>query len=53
MTIVSTQLVDDGFKVINKVTGARNENEKLVELDIVFFCCPLTNAFLNKLFYCC
>ena len=33
MTIVSTQLVDDGFKVINKVTGARNENEKLVELD--------------------
>ena len=33
MTIVSTQLVDDGFKVINKVTGARNENEKLIELD--------------------
>ena len=33
MTIVSTQLVDDGFKVINKVTGARNENEKLVKLD--------------------
>jgi len=33
MTINSTQLVDDGFKVINKVTGARNENEKLVELD--------------------
>ena len=33
MTINSTQLVDDGFKVINKVTGARNENEKLIELD--------------------
>ena len=33
MTIVSTQLVDDGFKVINKVTGARNEDEKLIELD--------------------
>jgi hypothetical protein len=33
MTILSTQLVDDGFKVINKVTGARNENEKLIELD--------------------
>jgi len=33
MTISSTQLVDDGFKVINKVTGARNENEKLIELD--------------------
>jgi len=33
MTIVSEKLVDDGFKVINKVTGARNENEKLVELD--------------------
>ena len=33
MTIVSTQLVDDGFKVINKITGARNENEKLIELD--------------------
>ena len=33
MTIVSTQLIDDGFKVINKVTGARNENEKLIELD--------------------
>jgi len=33
MTINSTQLVDDGFKVINKITGARNENEKLIELD--------------------
>ena len=33
MTIVSEQLVDDSFKVINKVTGARNENETLVELD--------------------
>ena len=33
MTIVSTQLVADGFNVINKVTGARNENEKLIELD--------------------
>jgi len=33
MTIVSTQLVDDSFKVINKITGARNENEKLIELD--------------------
>ena len=33
MTIVSTQLVDDGFKVINKITGARSENEKLIELD--------------------
>ena len=30
MTINSTQLVDDGFKVINKITGARNENEKLI-----------------------
>ena len=33
MTISNTNLVDDGFKVINKVTGARNENEKLIELD--------------------
>ena len=33
MTIVSEKLVDDSFKVINKVTGARNENEKLIELD--------------------
>ena len=33
MTIESTQLVDDGFKVINKITGARNEDEKLIELD--------------------
>ena len=33
MTIVSEQLVDDSFKVINKVTGARNENEKLIEID--------------------
>jgi hypothetical protein len=33
MTINSTQLIDDGFKVINKVTGARNEDEKLIELD--------------------
>ena len=33
MTIVSELLVDDSFKVINKVTGARNENETLVELD--------------------
>jgi|TARA_B100000902_G_C26690139_1_gene612057 hypothetical protein len=33
MTISSTQLVDDGFKVINSITGGRNENETLVELD--------------------
>ena len=33
MTISSTQLVDDSFKVINKITGARNEDEKLIELD--------------------
>ena len=33
MTIVSEKLVDDSFKVINKVTGARSENEKLIELD--------------------
>jgi hypothetical protein len=33
MTISSTNLVDDSFKVINKITGARNENEKLIELD--------------------
>ena len=33
MTINSTQLVDDGFKVINKITGAKNENEKLIEVD--------------------
>ena len=33
MTIVSEKLVDDSFKVINKVTGARNEDEKLIELD--------------------
>ena len=33
MTISNTNLVDDGFKEINKVTGARNENEKLIELD--------------------
>ena len=33
MTISSTNLVDDNFKVINKITGVRNENEKLIELD--------------------
>ena len=33
MTIINTNLVDDNFKVINKITGARNENEKLIELD--------------------
>jgi len=33
MTISSTKLVDDNFKVINKITGARNEDEKLIELD--------------------
>ena len=33
MTISNTNLVDDGFKVINKITGARNENEKLIDLD--------------------
>ena len=33
MTISSKNLVDDSFKVINKITGARNENEKLIELD--------------------
>ena len=33
MTIVSEQLVDDSFKVINKITGARKEDEKLIELD--------------------
>ena len=32
MTISSTNLVDDNFKVINKIT-ARNEDEKLIELD--------------------
>ena len=30
MTISNTNLVDDNFKVINKITGARNENEKLI-----------------------
>ena len=33
MTVSNTNLVDDSFKVINKITGARNENEKLIELD--------------------
>jgi len=33
MTISNTNLVDDGFKVINKITGAKNENEKLIEVD--------------------
>ena len=33
MTISNTNLVDDSFKVINKITGARNEDEKLIELD--------------------
>ena len=33
MTISSTNLVDDNFKVINKITGGSNENEKLIELD--------------------
>ena len=33
MTIINTNLVDDGFKVINKITGAKNENEKLIEVD--------------------
>ena len=33
MTISSTNLVDDNFKVINKITGARNENETLIKLD--------------------
>tara|TARA_S200000501_G_scaffold122988_1_gene116000 strand:- start:767 stop:1120 length:354 start_codon:yes stop_codon:yes gene_type:complete len=33
MTISNTNLVDDSFKVINKIIGARNENEKLIELD--------------------
>ena len=33
MTIINTNLVDDNFKVINKITGARNEDEKLIELD--------------------
>ena len=33
MTISNTNLVDDSFKVINKVTGARSEDEKLIELD--------------------
>ena len=33
MTISSTNLVDDNFKVINKITGVRNEDEKLIELD--------------------
>ena len=32
MTVVSEKLVDDNFKVINKITGARNEDEKLIEL---------------------
>lgn len=33
MTIVSEKLVDDSFKVINKITGARNEDETLINLD--------------------
>lgn len=33
MTIVSEKLVDDSFKVINKITGARNEDETLIDLD--------------------
>ena len=33
MTINNTQLVDDNFKVINKVTGASNEYETLIKLD--------------------
>ena len=33
MTISNTNLVDDNFKVINKITNWRNENEKLIELD--------------------
>lgn len=33
MTIVSEKLVDDNFKVINKITGTKNENEKLIEID--------------------
>tara|TARA_E500000331_G_scaffold339017_1_gene368824 strand:+ start:224 stop:580 length:357 start_codon:yes stop_codon:yes gene_type:complete len=33
MTVSNTNLVDDGFKVINKITGAKNENEKLIEVD--------------------
>ena len=33
MTISSTQLVDDSFKVINKISGARNENEILINLE--------------------
>ena len=33
MTIINANLVDDSFKVINKITGARSENEKLIELD--------------------
>ena len=33
MTIVSERLVDDSFKVIQKVTGARKEDEKLIKLD--------------------
>ena len=31
MTISNTNLVDDNFKVINKITGARNEDE--IQLD--------------------
>jgi len=33
MTVSNTNLVDDGFKVINKITGAKNENEKLIAVD--------------------
>lgn len=33
MTIVSEQLIDDSFKVINKVTGGRKEDETLIKLD--------------------
>ena len=33
MTIVSERLVDDSFKVIQKVTGARKEDETLIKLD--------------------
>jgi len=33
MTILSEQLVDDSFKVINKITGGRKEDETLIKLD--------------------
>lgn len=33
MTISSTNIVDDNFKVINKITGGRNESDTVVTLN--------------------